>query len=225
MISDINLMVQIKGIKDGLLITLEEGRWPDLHEGLLCHIDERAGFFEGAKVSLDVGHQVIHAAEMGVLRDKLSDRGVSLWAVISTSVITEKTAQMLGLATRLSSSKVENIIKKTSADQPGESAIFICRTLRSGFRVSYQGHIVIIGDVNPGAEIVASGSIVIWGRLRGMVHAGAEGDERAVVCALDLMPTQLRIAGYISITPKREGKLQPELAHVINGQVVAEEWK
>jgi septum site-determining protein MinC len=57
-----------------------------------------------------------------------------------------------------------------------------------------------------------------------VVHAGAEGDEEAVVCALDLSPTQLRIAGQIALAPKRRGKPQPEMARLKNGQVVAEPW-
>jgi septum site-determining protein MinC len=57
-----------------------------------------------------------------------------------------------------------------------------------------------------------------------MVHAGAEGDHDAVVCALDLSPTQLRIAEQIAVTPQRRGKSQPEMARLQNGQVVAEPW-
>ena len=77
----------------------------------------------------------------------------------------------------------------------------IRRTLRSGRTVRSQGHVVVFGDVNPGAEIIAAGDVIVWGRLRGNVHAGANGDESAFVCALDMTPTQLRIAGYISISP------------------------
>jgi septum site-determining protein MinC len=58
-----------------------------------------------------------------------------------------------------------------------------------------------------------------------MVHAGAEGNEQAVVCALDLHPTQLRIAGQIAVTPKRKGKSQPELARLVDGMVEALLWK
>jgi septum site-determining protein MinC len=72
--------------------------------------------------------------------------------------------------------------------------------------------------------VIATGNVVVWGRLRGVVHAGAEGDEQAVICALDLAPLQLRIAGQIAITPQRKGKLQPEMAHIKDGQVVAEVW-
>jgi septum site-determining protein MinC len=82
----------------------------------------------------------------------------------------------------------------------------------------------VIGDVNPGAQIIAGGNVVVWGRLRGLVHAGAEGDESAVVCAMDLAPTQLRIAGHIAIPPQERGEPRPEIAFVKNGEVVAEEW-
>ncbi len=82
-----------------------------------------------------------------------------------------------------------------------------------------------MGDVNPGAEIVAAGSVVIWGRLRGVVHAGAGGDEQAIVCALELSPTQLRIAGDIAISPIKPGKKQPEVARIENGLIIAEPWQ
>jgi septum site-determining protein MinC len=81
------------------------------------------------------------------------------------------------------------------------------RTLRSGFSVRHAGHVVVIGDVNAGAQVIAGGSVLVWGRMRGMVHAGADGNEKAVVCALDLSPTQLRIAGLIATTPQRKGKI------------------
>ncbi len=81
-----------------------------------------------------------------------------------------------------------------------------------------------MGDVNSGAEIVAGGSIIVWGRLRGVVHAGAQGDENAVVCALELAPTQLRIAGEIAVSPKKQGKSQPEVARLQDGNLTAEPW-
>jgi septum site-determining protein MinC len=68
--------------------------------------------------------------------------------------------------------------------------------------------------------------VIIWGRLRGTVHAGYGGDESAVVCALDLAPTQLRIAGYITISPEdRRRKPRPEKALVRNGRIEAEAWE
>jgi septum site-determining protein MinC len=89
----------------------------------------------------------------------------------------------------------------------------------------HPGHIVIIGDVNPGAEVVAGGDIVVWGRVRGLVHAGALEDEDAVVCALELAPTQLRIASHIARSPEeRPASAVPEMASVHEGQIVAVPW-
>jgi septum site-determining protein MinC len=218
--------IQIKGIKEGLLVTFGEGDWVTLLESLFVHIQERDNFFKGARLALDVGNQILHAAEMGGLRDKLSDKGIMLWAVLSNSPTTEATAQMLGLATRLSIPKPDRVVRPLDTNLPGETAVLVKRTLRSGFKVTYQGHVIVIGDVNPGAEIIAGGSVVIWGRLRGVVHAGAEGDEKAVVCALDMIPTQLRIAGHIAVTPQsKHSKAHPEIARVLNGQVIAEAWE
>ena len=107
----------------------------------------------------------------------------------------------------------------------GDQAILIQRTLRSGHSVKHPGHITILGDVNPGAEIIAGGNVIVWGRLRGTVHAGAEGNEEAIICALDLSPTQLRIADYINLSPPQRRRPKPEIARLVDGKVYAEPWK
>lgn len=220
--------MQIKGIKDGLLVTLGEGEWSELEAAFLAHVDSKAAFFLGARIAIDVGNHILRAAELGGLRDHLSGKGINLWAVISNSPVTEQTAQVLGLATRISTPRPERIIRPLDTNLPGENAIFVQRTLRSGFKVSHNGHVVVMGDINPGAEVIAGGSVIVWGRLRGSIQAGVDGDEKAVVCALEMMPTQLRIAGKIAGQPKRpafgRGKPEPEMARVNNGQLVIEPW-
>jgi septum site-determining protein MinC len=216
--------IQIKGIREGLLITAGEGDWPAVREALLDQVDQQGDFLRGGRLILDVGDQVLRAAELGQLRDTLSESGLSLYAVISNSLVTQETARALGLATRITKPIPERSAPSVETALTGEGAVLVRRTLRSGFSLQHKGHVVVIGDVNPGSEIAAGGDVVVWGRLRGMVHAGAEGDEGAVVCALDLDPTQLRIAGQIAITPKRRGKPQPEMVRLVDGQVVAEAW-
>jgi septum site-determining protein MinC len=215
-------LIQIKGIRDGLLMRLGDAEWSVLLPALISHIDERQAFFSGARLALDVGSQVLHVAELSALRDELSGRGVSLWAVLSESPTTEKTAQNLGLATRLSMSKPAQAAPAVPAEN---AAMWIQRTVRSGTRIEYAGNVVVLGDVNPGAEIIAGGSVVVWGRLRGVVHAGAEGDRNALVCALDLSPTQLRIANEVATTPGRESKAYPEQVLLKDGRLVAEPWQ
>jgi len=217
--------IQIKGIREGLLITLPDGQWAEARDALVKQIEEQGDFLRGGRLALDVGNQTLGVVELSNLRDMISEKGISLWAVLSNSPKTIQTAQSLGLATRLSKPAPEREPKAPDTRlHDGEAAVVLKKTLRSGYRVEYPGHVVVIGDVNPGAEIVAGGDVVVWGRLRGVVHAGADGDEKASVCALDLSPTQLRIAGQIALAPQRRGKPQPEAAHLENGRVVAESW-
>jgi septum site-determining protein MinC len=220
-----NPKIQMKGIREGLLVTLGDQPWDEVHQALLEHLDQQAEFLHGARLALDVGNHVLKAADLGHLSKEIADRQLTLWAVISNSQVTERSAQSFGLATRLFKPKPETVTARAEAPvQTAGSGILVRRTLRSGASLKHPGHVVVIGDINPGAEIIARGDVVVWGRLRGMVHAGAEGDEAAVVCALDLSPTQLRIASLIAVTPKRRGKPQPEMARIANGQVVAEPW-
>ena len=149
---------------------------------------------------------------------------IKLSAVLSTSLVTERASQDLGLAIKVDQSSPVKEKAPINSLLEGDQAIFLKRTLRSGHKVKHPGHIIVLGDVNPGAELVAGGNIIVWGRLRGVVHAGAMGDSEAVVCSLDLSPTQLRIADKISISPPRKGKTKPEIARLEDGQVTARDW-
>jgi septum site-determining protein MinC len=108
----------------------------------------------------------------------------------------------------------------------GHVALVLRETLRSGRAVRHGGPVIVIGDVNPGAELIAGGDVVVWGKLRGLVHAGAAGNPEAVVCALDLNPTQLRIADKITVPPKGARRQPvPEMALIRGGLIVAEPWR
>lgn len=219
--------VQIKGIREGLLVSVGNGDWMEAEQSLLTELGRQKDFLKGAKLILDVDEHIINAASMGRLRDQMSEQGLSLWGVLSRSPLTERSAQAMGLATRIHQAELEpeeEIEEEPSAVSTDANALLIRKTLRSGFNLTHPGHVAVIGDVNPGAQIIAGGNVVVWGRLRGLVHAGAEGDESAVVCAIDLAPTQLRIAGHIAIPPQEGGEPRPEIAFVKDGEVVAEEW-
>ncbi|HTD33073.1 MAG TPA: septum site-determining protein MinC [Candidatus Elarobacter sp.] len=102
----------------------------------------------------------------------------------------------------------------------GVSTLYHRGTLRGGQALHNLGNLVVIGDVNPGAELVASGDIVVFGALRGVAHAGAQGDRSARVIALELAPTQLRIATLIATSdagPKPRG---PEHASIADERIV-----
>jgi septum formation inhibitor MinC len=101
------------------------------------------------------------------------------------------------------------------------STLYHAGTVRGGQALHHLGHIVVVGDVNPGAELIASGDVVVFGRLAGVAHAGAQGDESARVHALDLDATQLRIATFIAADGERRSRTaRPEVALVRESRIV-----
>jgi septum site-determining protein MinC len=219
--------ISIKGIRHGLLATLLQGGWEILLAELERRLDANPSFFKGGDVSLDVGDLSLSEDDLRTVRDLLMQHDVKLHAVISRDADTEAAAQALGLVIDLHLERrppPEPLLD--ASEQAVSDAIVWERTLRSGQSVRHPGHVIVLGDVNAGAEIVAGGHIVVWGRLRGTVHAGATGNEDAIVCALDMLPTQLRIAGHITRSPEeRHSKPTPEVAVVRDGQIVATPWK
>jgi len=222
-----NTPLLMKGIGDGLLVTVPKGTWGVVRPSFLLAIDERSEFFRGANVALQMSDRALNAAELGGLRDELGEREIALTAILATSKQTRVAGADLGLALEIPRPNLEqdSELEPIEPDLGGDQAILVRRTLRSGHVIRHPGHVVVIGDVNPGAEIVAGGNVIVWGRVRGVVHAGATGNTNAVVCALDLAPTQLRIGTQISISPERKGKPRPEMAMLKEGQFVAQSWK
>jgi septum site-determining protein MinC len=98
--------------------------------------------------------------------------------------------------------------------------LYLQMTVRSGIEIRHPGTVMIVGDVNPGGEIIAAGDIIIWGNLRGLVHAGSRGNDKCLVMALQMCPTQIRIANFIARSPENPpAKLEPEVAHVSEGKI------
>ncbi|GIM44600.1 putative septum site-determining protein MinC [Collibacillus ludicampi] len=103
-------------------------------------------------------------------------------------------------------------------------------TVRSGQVVSHQGDIVVIGDVNPGGLVMATGNVYIMGTLRGVAHAGCTGDENAIIAAVYFQPSQLRIGRVISRAPDTEDRsayeaTEMEFAYLKEGQMAVEKMQ
>jgi septum site-determining protein MinC len=121
------------------------------------------------------------------------------------------------------SSDIEQPVQ-TKSNVP--AVLYLRQNLRSGQTISHAGHLVIIGDVNPGAEIMAEGDITVWGALRGIAHAGIGGNVEAEIRALKLQPIQIRIAHAIARSPDRPrvkyalgARLGPETARIVDGKI------
>ena len=216
--------VSIKGTAEGLTITIGSGSWPTIVEELADRLNQRATFFKGGRVSLVVGERLLNTEEIGTVGQLLAGQHMTLWAVNGQAEETRLAAQSLGLEIETTMS----VSASTSdVDEAAElTTTTIRRTLRSGQSVEYAGNVVIIGDVNPGAKVVAGGHIIVWGRLRGTAQAGAVTAQEAFICALELAPMQLIIGHIISRSPmgERPAQVIPEIAFVQDGQIVAEPW-
>ncbi|MCP4807650.1 MAG: septum site-determining protein MinC [Proteobacteria bacterium] len=116
------------------------------------------------------------------------------------------------------------------AIEPQRKTLVMEKGLRSGQVIRHTGDVMIYGDVNPGAEVTATGNVVVFGRLEGMVHAGSEGDDESHILAFDLRPAQLRIGCRIAFsrgsgtTPLRP-TYQPELAWVEGTRILIEPYQ
>jgi septum site-determining protein MinC len=129
-------------------------------------------------------------------------------------------------ATESGESSEENAAAQAAKLPPVPAVLYLRQTLRSGQTVSHKGHLVIIGDVNPGAELMAEGDITVWGALRGVAHAGIGGNVQSEIRALKLQPIQIRIAHAIARSPdQRSIKYAsdkftgPESAKLVEGKI------
>ena len=104
------------------------------------------------------------------------------------------------------------------------STLIIRKNIRSGQSIDFDGTLIIFGDVNAGAEIRATGHILVMGTMRGLAHAGFGNNEEAVVYANRLLPVQLRIADLIARAPDNEEMEsdKPEIARISDGNLLIE---
>ena len=101
--------------------------------------------------------------------------------------------------------------ERSVMDEP----LYLQTTVRSGTEIRHPGTVVILGDINPGGSVIAEGDIFVWGRLRGLAHAGAGGNEKCRIMALHVQPTQMRIADKVARAPEKPPALyQPEVVYV-----------
>ncbi|MDB9487410.1 septum site-determining protein MinC [Dolichospermum circinale CS-537/01] len=98
---------------------------------------------------------------------------------------------------------------------PLADALYLQMTVRSGVEIRHGGTVIILGDINPSGIIIADGDILVWGRLRGVAHAGASGNRESLIMALQMEPTQLRIADAVARAPEKSPtNFLPEVAHM-----------
>ncbi|TYP57612.1 septum site-determining protein MinC [Thermosediminibacter litoriperuensis] len=194
--------VVIKGTRDGISIILRHQSDFDTIKNKIFEKLQRGGeFFKGGQARLLVKEGYVSQDELEQLETMLRDFGLHL-------------------------RKDKPLRTITFPGSPQPDTLILKKTLRSGQRIAYRGNVVIVGDANPGSEIIAKGDILVFGTLRGMAHAGAEGDGNSIVAAYRLQPIQLRIAHVISRPPEEKSDMPqgPEVARLKDGIIIIEPY-
>lgn len=117
-------------------------------------------------------------------------------------------------------------VRTAHQQQARGETVVVARTVRSGARIESSASVVVIGDVNAGAEILAQDDIIVLGTLRGVAHAGAGGNERALIWAQQIRSPQLRIGTALAQAGgEAHGRASgPEVAQLRDGQIVLRPW-
>lgn len=211
----------IKGSRDGLRLVLDEGAsWDEILAALGDQLERGTEFFHGAELTIETGERPLGDGEFDALLGLLGEHGLYPAALATNTREGRNAGRVAGITTRPTT---RIAAPPGTREQANDAALLVSRTLRSGQVLRHHGHVTVIGDINPGAEIIAAGSVVVWGRLRGTVHAGALGERSAVVCALEMMPALLRIADQMARTPDQR-PAGPETASIQDDRIVVEAW-
>ncbi len=229
--------LRIRGRADGVTVEIGEGEWPLLMEQLDARLEQSANFFRDGNVALFVGRRHLDEGALHEAYEVLERYGLKLGVVRTASDRTFDAALAIGLAATLESSDVEHQIVAHPAESNEDfRSHFVYRgNLRSGQVLHRKESVLIIGDVNPGANVISDGDILIWGRLRGVAHAGASGDHDAVIAAMVFAPIQLRIGHLIAIAPNepspdkqraaaQDASKPARIAYVLNERIVVADW-
>lgn len=220
-------IVAFKGTREGLVITLGDGAWREILNALTMQLSRPGAqsFFQGARVFLETGTRALDVTQIEELIALLAQHRMTLVAVSEPSSQEAFNRVRAAMPAPPEPMPAETAVPPTTTASSETYALLVHRTVRSGQTYQYAGTIVVIGDVNPGAQLVAEGDVIVWGKLRGVVHAGATGNENAMVGALVLAPTQLRIAHLIARAPEeKRATYFPEVARVREGRIIVEPW-
>ena len=213
-------IVKIRGLKSGLQLSFATGaRFEDVQENLLNKLESGSNFFiRGTTVFMPKGYFTEEQNE--TLRKMFHRHGMLFSMDFKQPTFAAQTpAQNFSPAPNYNKPAIDTapVVKKSS------KMIVINRTIRGGQEVRTDDSVMICGNVNPGAQVISGGSVDIRGACRGIVHAGAYGDETAFVVADKLMPTQIRIANVIARSPDDAKEVnRAERASIKNGYIVFE---
>lgn len=207
--------VIFKGVPNGILIILDSQiSFEDLKIALNKKVVQAKDFFEGANISITFkGRDLSENEELELLEVIAKKSGLEISFVNNATILNNNTPAL----------KEEPMLSPPILTAKNNITYYHKGSLRSGQRIDFAGSVIVIGDVNPGAQIFAEGNIIILGKLKGSAHAGCKGAEDCFISALHMNPIQLIIKDVIAFFPKDlEKERGPEFAYVKDEQIFVE---
>ncbi|MBG1262719.1 septum site-determining protein MinC [Nostoc commune] len=219
-----NTQVQLKSKEGRLLLILppesqvsaSELSWSDIWQQIRQRLNAGDRFrISNTPVHLMAQDRLVDARQLQELAEALSEVQLRL---ISVSTSRRQTA-IAAVTSGYSVEQLQPVTSLTSEPKataiPQADALYLEMTVRSGVEIRHPGTVILLGDLNPGGIVIADGDIIIWGRLRGIAHAGAGGNRECLIMALQMEPTQLRIADAVARAPEKPPvQFSPEVAHI-----------
>ena len=203
--------IVIKGNREGINTQIDISRFGSFEEMMISLIDKLSKgkhFYKGMTLELKMDLSAVSKKNVQTLKEMLLNE-IELKDIVLEDI--EKV-------------KPKSETKVFSGVYEGKTK-FIRKTVRSGQCITYAGNIVIIGDVNNGAEVSAAGNVIVLGTLKGKVSAGTTGNIKSVIAAFSLQPEMLRIGDLMAMSPDDNDKpVSPELAKVKDGYIVVEPY-
>ncbi|MDP4178658.1 MAG: septum site-determining protein MinC [Bacillota bacterium] len=197
----------IKGNKEGLNVVINMNKFKDFDEMLEALVEKLSKgkkFYKGCELKITTELKYINERQLSKLKDVLFEE------ILVKDCIFED---------------IEEEGNKVFSGVYEGRTKFLRKTVRSGQIINYSGNIVIVGDVNPGSEIYAAGNVIVLGILKGGVHAGLGGNDKAIIAAFCLQPQILQIGNIITRAPEDEGKPKyPEIAKVKDNTIIVEPY-
>ena len=208
-----NNSVVIKGTKSGIIVVLDKSlEFEELKQHVADKFNASAKFLGDAEMALTFEGRRLNNEEEKELLDVINENSnLKIVCIIDTD------AEKEALLKRCLDEKLMELNSNTGQFYKGN--------LRSGQVLEVETSIIVIGDVNNGAKVVSKGNVIILGSLKGNVFAGASGNERAFVVALDMNPVQIRIADIIARAPDKPSKKmvkETKIAFVEDGNIYIE---
>ncbi|AFY40973.1 septum site-determining protein MinC [Nostoc sp. PCC 7107] len=219
-----NFQVQFKHEAEKLLVILptesqlpaSELAWSDIWQQLKLRLNAGDRLrIPNTPVYLIAYDRLLDSRQLQDLADSFSEVQLLLKCVATSR-------RQTAIAAVTSGYSVEQLQPQTSLSSEAQvtttsqaDALYLEMTVRSGVEIRHPGTVILLGDVNPGGIVVAEGDILVWGRLRGIAHAGAGGNRECLIMALQMEPTQLRIADAVARAPEKlPSQFSPEVAHI-----------